>query len=98
MHTCVENSTWQFAKMQSATFFCDRMTNPRSTKMVTKSESRSARPKKKVVARPLKADRVQPANGNGAPPSNHDVLRRMYVSMLRCRKLTERVQRLFADS
>ena len=54
--------------------------------------------KKKVAAKPLKADRVPPANGNGSSPSNHDVLRRMYVSMLRCRMLTERAQGLFGGS
>jgi acetoin:2,6-dichlorophenolindophenol oxidoreductase subunit alpha len=66
-------------------------------KMGTKSESRSVRPKKKVATKTLKAERVQPANGNGASPSNHDVLRRMYVSMMRCRILTERVKALASD-
>jgi len=65
--------------------------------MVTKSESRSRSPKKKVAAEPLKAARVQPANGNGASLSNNDVLRRMYVSMLKCRILAERVQGRMAD-
>jgi len=67
--------------------------------MVTKSESRNGRrTKKEVAAKPLKVDRVQLANGNGASPSNHDVLRRMYVSMLQCRMLTERAQRLLGGS
>ncbi len=66
--------------------------------MVTNRESRSRSAKKKVAAKPLKADRVQPTNGNGASSSNHDVLRRMYVSMLRCRMLTERAQYLLGGS
>ena len=66
--------------------------------MVTNRESRSRSAKKKVAAKPLKADRVPPANGNGASSSNHDVLRRMYVSMLRCRMLTERAQYLLSRS
>jgi TPP-dependent pyruvate/acetoin dehydrogenase alpha subunit len=66
--------------------------------MVTNRESRSRSAKKKVAAKPLKADRVPPINGNGASSSNHDVLRRMYVSMLRCRMLTERAQYLLSGS
>src|SRR5271157_3499001 len=66
-------------------------------KIVTKSESRSGRPKKKVAARPLKADRAKPVNGNSASPSNHDVLRRLYASMLKCRMMAEQAQRLLGD-
>src|SRR5208337_1119552 len=66
-------------------------------KMVTKSESRSGRSKKKVAAKPLKADRAQPVNGNSASPSNHDVLRRLYASMLKCRMMAEQAQRLLGD-
>src|SRR5271165_4779323 len=66
-------------------------------KMVTKSESRSGRPKKKVAATPLKADRAQPVNGNSTSPSNHDVLRRLYASMLKCRMMAEQAQRLLGD-
>src|SRR5271157_4604949 len=66
-------------------------------KIVTKSESRSGRPKKKVAAKPLKADRAQPANGNSTSPSNHDVLRRLYASMLKCRMIAEHAQRLLCD-
>ena len=65
--------------------------------MVTKSESRSGRSKKKVAAKPLKADRAQPVNGNSASPSNHDVLRRLYASMLKCRMMAEQAQRLLGD-
>ncbi len=60
--------------------------------------TREYRSKKKVAAKPLKADRVPPANGDGASPSNHDALRRMYLSMLRCRMLTERAQDLLGGS
>src|SRR5208337_5025532 len=35
--------------------------------------------------------------GNGNSPSNHDVLRRLYSSMLKCRIMTERAQRLLGD-
>jgi acetoin:2,6-dichlorophenolindophenol oxidoreductase subunit alpha len=66
--------------------------------MVANRERRSGSAKKKIAAKPLKADLVPPANGNGASPSNHDVLRRMYVSMLRCRMLTERAQDLLGGS
>ncbi len=66
--------------------------------MVTKSKSRSARSKKKVAAKPVKVDPVQPVNGNGASPSNHDVLRRMYASMLRFRMLAERAQLRLGDT
>ena len=58
--------------------------------MVTKSKRRAAKKSKAVQAKPLQADRMQPANGNGALVSDHDVLRRMYVSMLKCRMMRER--------
>jgi|SRR5271165_992478 len=61
--------------------------------MVTKSKSRVEKRKREVAANPLKVSRAQPANGNGASPSNQDVLRRLYFSMLKCRLLAERVQR-----
>jgi TPP-dependent pyruvate/acetoin dehydrogenase alpha subunit len=64
--------------------------------MVSKSESPAGRRKKEVAAKPVHLDQVQPANGNGAPASNHELLRRLYTSMLRCRKLNERAQRLAA--
>ena len=66
--------------------------------MVTSRGTGSQSARKKSAAKPLKADRVQPANGNGASSSNHDVLRRMYVSMQRCRMLTERAQHLSSGS
>lgn len=60
---------------------------------MTKSESRSGRSKKKVAAKALKVERAQAANGKGTSPSNHDVLRRLYASMLRCRMMAEYAQR-----
>src|SRR5208283_406797 len=59
--------------------------------MVTRSKSRAGR-RKKEAAKPLTRDRVQPPNG--VSPSNHDVLCRLYASMLKCRMLAERAQRL----
>ena len=70
------------------------MTNPREHTNGDEKRKPSGRRKERVAAKPLKADRVQPANGNSASSSNHDVLRRMYVSMLRCRMLAERAQHL----
>jgi 2-oxoisovalerate dehydrogenase E1 component subunit alpha len=58
--------------------------------MVTKRESRPRRKKNVVVAKPLQEHRPPPTNGNEAAPSNQDVLRRLYVLMLKCRKLSER--------
>ena len=62
--------------------------------MVTKSKRRAGKREKEVAAKPLKVDQAQPANGNGGSPSNQDVLRRLYASMLKCRMLAERAQRL----
>jgi TPP-dependent pyruvate/acetoin dehydrogenase alpha subunit len=64
--------------------------------MVTKSESRAGRKRKAVVAKLVQADRTQPANGNEAGLSNQEVLRRLYVAMLKCRMLSERAQLLAA--
>ena len=63
--------------------------------MVTKSERRAGR-KKKAVAKPLQEHRPHPTNGNGAAPSNQEVLRRLYMLMMKCRKLSERAQCLAA--
>jgi TPP-dependent pyruvate/acetoin dehydrogenase alpha subunit len=63
--------------------------------MVTKSERRAER-KKKVVPKPLQEHRPYPTNGNGAAPSNQEVLRRLYTLMLKCRKLSERAHQLAA--
>lgn len=60
--------------------------------MVTKSERRAGKQKKEVAGRPLKADQAQAANGNGLSPSNQEVLRRLYASMLKCRMLAERAR------
>ena len=60
--------------------------------MVTRSESRAGRRKKGVAAKPPTADRVRPPKG--VSPSNHDVLCRLYASMLKCRMLAERAHRL----
>lgn len=59
---------------------------------MTKSSAEKRR--KEDAAKPLSAAQVQPANGNGGSPSNHDVLRRLYSSMLKCRMMAERAQRL----
>jgi TPP-dependent pyruvate/acetoin dehydrogenase alpha subunit len=45
-----------------------------------------------MAANPTKADPAQPANGNGASASNPELLRRLYASLLRYRKLSERAQ------
>ncbi len=58
---------------------------------MTKSSAEKRR--KGVSAKPLSAAQVQSANGNGASGSNHDVLRRLYSSMLKCRMMSERAQR-----
>ena len=50
-----------------------------------------------MAARPVKTERAQPANGNSASPSNHDVLRRLYASMLKCRMVAEQAQHLLGD-
>jgi TPP-dependent pyruvate/acetoin dehydrogenase alpha subunit len=64
--------------------------------MVTNGERRSRNAKKKVAAKSLKGDRaVRP---NGASSSDHDVLRRMYALMLKCRMLAERAQHLLGGS
>ena len=62
--------------------------------MVTKSESRAGRKTKAVMAKPPEAKRVQPTNGNGTALSNQEVLCRLYFSMLKCRMLSERAQRV----
>src|SRR5271165_5679295 len=64
--------------------------------MATKRESRAGR-KKKAVPKPLQEQRPQPTNGDGAAPSNQEALRRLYVLMLKCRKLSERAQNLAAS-
>jgi TPP-dependent pyruvate/acetoin dehydrogenase alpha subunit len=64
--------------------------------LVTKNASRAKREKKEVVAKPLKADHAQSANGNGAPASNREALHRLYVSMLRWRMLSEQARCLVA--
>jgi pyruvate dehydrogenase E1 component alpha subunit len=60
--------------------------------MVTKNAGRAGRKAKEVVAEPLQVHRAQPANGNGTAPSNQEVLRRLYSSMLKCRMLSARAQ------
>ena len=64
--------------------------------MVSKSAERGGRGKREVVSKPMKADQAQPANSNGASASDPELLRRLYVSMLRCRMLSEPMQRLVA--
>ncbi len=61
---------------------------------MVRSDSRVGRQKKEVLATTRIADQAQPANGNA--PSNHDVLRRLYASMLKCRMLVEQAQQLSA--
>jgi TPP-dependent pyruvate/acetoin dehydrogenase alpha subunit len=61
--------------------------------MVTRSKSRAGKRKQAVPPKPPGAERAQPANG-GTSPSNQDVLRQLYASMLKCRMLAERAQRL----
>src|SRR5271165_1359622 len=60
--------------------------------MVTKSKSRAGKRKQPPTAKSLSAEKAQPANGDAASPSNQDVLRTLYASMLKCRILAERVQ------
>src|SRR5271167_984952 len=61
--------------------------------MVTKNKSRAGKRKQPPAAKSLRAEKALPANGNGASPSNQDVLRTLYASMLKCRIVTERAQR-----
>jgi len=61
--------------------------------MVTNSKSRAGKRKLAVVANPVRGNQAEVANGNGASPSNKDVLRRLYASMLKCRMMAERTQR-----
>lgn len=60
--------------------------------MVTKNKSRTGKRKQPPAATSVSAEKAQPANGNNASPSNEDVLRTLYASMLKCRILAERVQ------
>ena len=62
--------------------------------MVTKSRSRAGKRKQPPAAKPLDAEKAQPANGKGASPSNQEVLRTLYASMLKCRMRAQRVQGL----
>jgi len=61
------------------------------------AKSGAEKQRKEVAVKPSSAAQVQPAGGNGNSPSNHDVLRRLYSSMLKCRIMTERAQRLLGD-
>ena len=61
--------------------------------MVTKSKSRAGKRKPLPAPKPMSAEKAQPANGDGPSPSNQDVLRTLYASMLKCRVLAERAQR-----
>lgn len=54
----------------------------------SKSSSRKKAPRKKTPA----SVAVTPANGSATAASNHDVLRRMYAAMLKCRLMEERVR------
>jgi len=62
--------------------------------MVTKSKGRAGKRKQPPAAKAVNAGKAQPANGAGASPSNQDVLRTLYASMLKCRILAQRVQDL----
>jgi acetoin:2,6-dichlorophenolindophenol oxidoreductase subunit alpha len=55
--------------------------------MVTKSKQRSKTSKrdKTTAKKTAKPTPAKPANGNGAAPSNLNMLRRMYAAMLKCR-------------
>ena len=60
----------------------------------TDRTSASAR-KQKVSPKPLAAS-LPPTNGNGLSPSNGDVLRKLYASVLKCRIVQQHFQRLWA--
>ena len=60
--------------------------------MVTKSKNAAGKQKRAVTTKP--PGEAQPVNGSGASPSNQDVLRQLYASMLKCRVLAERAQGL----
>jgi TPP-dependent pyruvate/acetoin dehydrogenase alpha subunit len=62
--------------------------------MVSKGAGQARRGTKEVASKPPKTDPAQPTGGNGASASNRELLRRLYVSMLRCRMLSERAQSL----
>jgi TPP-dependent pyruvate/acetoin dehydrogenase alpha subunit len=59
---------------------------------MVRSNRRGGRRKKEALAKARNVDRVRPANGNAL--SNHDLLRRLYASMLKCRMLVEQAQHL----
>jgi acetoin:2,6-dichlorophenolindophenol oxidoreductase subunit alpha len=62
--------------------------------MVTKSNKRSKASNRGNTAakKPLPSTPTQPANDSGPPPSNLDMLRRMYAAMVKCRMVGERVR------
>jgi acetoin:2,6-dichlorophenolindophenol oxidoreductase subunit alpha len=62
--------------------------------MATKSKKRAKGSSRDRTAskETLTSAPTQPANGSGPPPSNLDMLRRMYSAMLKCRMMGERVR------
>lgn len=61
--------------------------------MVTKSRSRGGKRRQPRAAKPVSTEKARAANGDGASPSNQEILRTLYASMLKCRMLAERAQR-----
>jgi TPP-dependent pyruvate/acetoin dehydrogenase alpha subunit len=65
--------------------------------MATKRKNQPATPsrkKKHIKTKTRTAAAPAPANGNGSSPSNGDVLRKLYASLLRCRMLQEHAHTL----
>ena len=68
--------------------------SPGTHSMATKSKKRAkgSSRDKTTAKKPLTSAPTQPANGSGPPPSNLDMLRRMYSAMLKCRMMGERAR------
>ncbi len=65
--------------------------------MVTKRKNQPATPsrkKKHIKTKTTTVAALPPANSNGSSPSNGDVLRKLYASLLRCRMLQEHARTL----
>ena len=62
----------------------------------TKTYRTSASARKQKVSPKPPAASLLPTNGNGLSPSNGDVLRKLYASLLKCRIVQQHFQRLWA--
>ena len=65
--------------------------------MAAKSANPTERRKKDMTAKPQRTADVLPANGDGSSGSKKELLRQLYRSMLKCRMLGERAQRMVSS-